>query len=337
MPVVRLSKPELLERVLRALDDSGFTSLVEQGTHPFILRVGKDSTFLRTRVYIWNITHGGGRARAADEYRIQVTGVTSFSIDQVDRTLVLGWWEQGAVFAAWDVTKHMARLGASPSLQVLESCLVAAAHDGLAAQRKGNDEIVVSFVPSFLGAYLGQQAGIHALAGSRRDLGALEAVIADPAESDVAVATATSEPRRRVLSQVARHLRDGGFAARVLRAYGSACAMCGVQLRLIDAAHIIPVPTANNDLTSNGVALCAIHHRAFDRGLVSMDESYRVVLNPDKAEALRAENLAAGLGAFREKLRALLALPPAVSDRPNPEFIVRGNRERGWVRFERVA
>lgn len=335
--MARLDKPSLLRRVIAAFEEGGFVVLVEQATHPFILRVGKDGLFLRTRIYIWNITHGGGRARAADEYRIQVTGVAAFSVGQVDRTLVLGWWEQGGVFAAWDVTKHLARLGASPSLQVLEGCLESAVRDRLATQRKGNDEIVVSFLPSFLGDYLVQQAGIHALAESPRDLVVLESVIADPTQSDVAVAAATSEPRGRVLRQVARSLRDGSFAARVLRAYGSACAMCGVQLRLIDAAHIIPVAMANNDLTSNGIALCAIHHRAFDRALVTMDEKYRVVLNPDGIKVLQNENLAAGLGAFRKNLRALLALPPAAPDRPDPAFISRGNRDRGWRRFERVA
>lgn len=334
--MARISKPELLDRVLRAVEESGQAVLVEEAAHPFILRVEQEGRYLRTRIYIWNVTHGGGRARAPDEYRIQVTGVNQFSQADVDRALVLGWWEEGGVFVAWDISKHTAPLGSSPSFQVLEGCLSAAAVASVATQQKGNDEIAVAFVPSFLTEYIVNQSAIHGLASSPRDLAALTQIVADPAAPEAAVAAA-SEPRRVVLAQVARKLRDDGFSKRVLRAYANACGMCGVQLRLIDAAHIVPVASANNDATNNGVALCALHHRAFDRALVSMDEKYRIVLNPDRLEALSAEHRIGRLSTFKRNLRAILALPPALNDRPHPDHINEGNRVRGWKRYARVA
>lgn len=335
--MARLSKTALLDRVLRSIEEGGRTVIVEDESHPFVLRVQSGSGFLRVRIYIWNVTHGGGRARAADEYRVQVTGVDEFSNRGVDRALILGWWEEGGVFAAWDISKHLGAFGASPSLQILEGSLREGAVARVATQQKGNDEIAVAFVPSFLGDYIEEQPSIHGFAGSPVDLAAFRDVIANPEDSQDAVASGTSEPRRVVLAHVARKLRDSGFSDRVLRAYGQACAMCGVQLRLIDAAHIVPAATLNDDSTSNGMALCALHHRAFDRALVSIDEKFRVVLNPDRIAALEDENRLAGFPVFRKNLRAIIALPPATRDRPHPDFIREGNRVRGWRKFTRVA
>jgi putative restriction endonuclease len=182
-----------------------------------------------------------------------------------------------------------------------------------------------------------QQRFIHDLAASPIDLSAFTGVIANAEDPDAAVATATTDQRRIVLAQVARRLRDAGFSDRVLRAYGYSCAMCGVQLRLIDAAHIVPVAVVDNDATSNGIALCALHHRAFDRSLISMDDKYRVVMNPERLALLKHEHHVGGLSAFKRNLKAILALPPALADRPNPDFVVEGNRVRGWKKFKRVA
>lgn len=334
--MARLSKSALLDRLLSAIEEGGGAALVEEASHPFVLRVSVGDAFVRTRVYVWNVTHGGGKARAANEYRIQVTGVDSFSVTGVDRTVVLGWWEEGSVFAAWDVTKHLSPLGQSPSLQVHAECLREAAANQVATQTKGNDEIVVAFSPPFVTEYISQLRILHQMAGSPTDLAALASIAADPIETTAAVASATSPQRRVALTQVARKLRDTSFSERVLRAYANRCAMCGVQLKLVDAAHIVPVAYANNDQTCNGVALCALHHRAFDRALVTMDEKYRIALNPDRLDSLAAEDRIRGIKHFRKNLRAILDLPPTIADRPQPDLIAQANSIRGWKRFEKV-
>lgn len=336
--MARLSKAELFDLLITSLEDSGWKYLIEKSSHPFVIRLLHDETPLRVRIYIWNVTHGGGSARAADEYRIQITsGVTSFDTSGVDRTLVLGWWEDGGVFAGWDVSKHTGALGSSPSLQIVEGVLRKALVNRAATQRKGNDEIAIAFVPGVLGEYILDQPQLHGFAATDRDLGALEKVLENPATPAMAIGEATSEPRKIVLAQVARKLRLSGFVERVLRAYAYRCAMCSVQLRLIDAAHIVPVAFANDDTTRNGIALCSLHHRAYDASLLSMDSGYRVVLNPDRIARLKRDDRVGGLQAFRKHLRALLDLPPAVGDRPDPRLIDQANTVRGWKRMERVA
>ncbi len=338
MLVARLSKGDLLGRVLDALDESGWTYLVESASHPFVLYISRGGSAFRARIYVWNITHGGGAARARDEYRIQVTsGVDRFDPAGVDRTVILGWWEQGSVFAGWDVSKHFGPLGSSPSFQVLEGTLQSALLSGMATQAKANDEIVVAVRPAMLGDYLEDQERIHTLGATETDREALQAVLNDPIDAEPAIAAASDDARRIVIAQVARKVRDSSFAERVLTAYGHSCAMCGVQLRLVDAAHILPVSAASDDSTSNGIALCALHHRAYDRALIAMDEEYFVVVNPDRLDELRHARRVKGLPAFRDQLRAIISLPPSPADRPLPQVVVRANKLRGWRRMKRVG
>lgn len=70
--------------------------------------------------------------------------------------------------------------------------------------------------------------------------------------------------------------RDPDFRRAVLRAYEYRCAMCGWDGQLetvaigIDAAHVRWWAYGGPDELTNGLALCALHHRAFDRGVVGV-------------------------------------------------------------------
>lgn len=75
------------------------------------------------------------------------------------------------------------------------------------------------------------------------------------------------------------------FREAVLDAYGHACALCGYDVRMgratvgLGAAHIRWRQAGGPDDVANGLALCAIHHRAFDRGAVSLDLDYRILVS----------------------------------------------------------
>ena len=73
------------------------------------------------------------------------------------------------------------------------------------------------------------------------------------------------------------------FRSAVLTSYESRCALTGLAVpELLNASHIIPWSenTARRADPRNGLALNALHDRAFDRGLITFDESLRVVLSP---------------------------------------------------------
>jgi putative restriction endonuclease len=66
--------------------------------------------------------------------------------------------------------------------------------------------------------------------------------------------------------------RDPNFRERVLRAYEYRCCVCGFDLRIgsvsagLEAAHIQWFQAEGPDIESNGLALCALHHKIFDLG-----------------------------------------------------------------------
>ena len=75
---------------------------------------------------------------------------------------------------------------------------------------------------------------------------------------------------------VERRVRDPGFRHRVLDAWGRRCGVCSFDVTLgtaplaLDAAHIRWKQYRGPDVEDNGIALCALHHRLFDRGAFTL-------------------------------------------------------------------
>ena len=73
------------------------------------------------------------------------------------------------------------------------------------------------------------------------------------------------------------------FRSAVLASYEYRCALSEIAVpELLNAGHIIPwkVNAARRADPCNGIALNALYDRAFDRGLMTFDESFRVVISP---------------------------------------------------------
>ncbi|WP_106768805.1 phosphorothioated DNA-binding restriction endonuclease [Paenibacillus faecalis] len=70
--------------------------------------------------------------------------------------------------------------------------------------------------------------------------------------------------------------RDPNFRNKILKAYEYSCAVCGFNVRLghnlvaIDAAHIQWHQAGGPDTEENGIALCSLHHKLFDRGVFTI-------------------------------------------------------------------
>ncbi|MEW6543313.1 MAG: HNH endonuclease [Nitrospirota bacterium] len=328
----RLRKPELLEKVLAAIRLCGWQFIVLTPGHPFRIRIYRDSEAYTFRVYIWNLTHGGGPARPPDEYRIQITGITRFEREPYGKTLILGWWAEADVFAGFDYRKHSGPLGASPSIQIRESFLREAYERGFSPCDKGNREVAIAFKPSLFCEYVRSLEDLHDAGRVRTDLDALRAVAENPLvvnDSDLENVTAA---RRKAIASVLRNLRDTSFQDRVLTSYSHRCAMCGLQMDLVEAAHIVPVRAPNStDETCNGLALCALHHKAYDRSVLDVSDTYRVVVSNREKDRLTSIGHDGGLDSFVEALRPLILLPPAIGDRPRIEYLRRSREIRRWV------
>ena len=91
---------------------------------------------------------------------------------------------------------------------------------------------------------------------------------------------------------VKQRVNQGFFRTMVLESYHSRCCITGLAVpSLLNASHIIPWaarPEARTD-PRNGLCLNALHDRAFDRGLITLDEASRVVVSSEVMALPRAD------------------------------------------------
>lgn len=330
----RLSKQQLLDQILSSIHQAGWNYLLlsSRNEHPFRLSIFREEQeSYNVRIYIWNLTHGGGARRPEDEYRIQITGIDHFESEPGAKTIILGWWDEGEVFAGFDYRRHSGVLGASPSMQIIREHLRHAYERGFSAYLKTNGEIAVAFRPTFIVEYVRVLEPLHDTGESPADFEVLQDVATDPNAVNDAQIQTVSEGRRTTISSVRRALRDSSFKERVLTAYSYRCAVCSLQLDLVEAAHIIPVVAqGSTDETCNGIALCVLHHKAYDRALIAVDPSYNVMLSNNKSDRLREIGHDGGLDVFTTSLRQLIHLPPEIHDRPNVHYLQRSLEARSW-------
>lgn len=105
--------------------------------------------------------------------------------------------------------------------------------------------------------------------------------------------------------------------------------MSAAQLRLVDAAHILPVDAKGSfDTVQNGLCLAPTYHRAYDLGIIYVDE--KLVMRPNRAklDELCAIDLGAGEAKFVASLGPL-RLPKLKRDWPSIEMIRQANLVRG--------
>lgn len=92
--------------------------------------------------------------------------------------------------------------------------------------------------------------------------------------------------RREYAERTVRaRLHQRAFRERVLLAYGTQCALCRLRhVELLDAAHIKEDSDGGEPVVPNGVAMCAIHHRAFDAQVLGIRPDYIVEIRSDVLE-----------------------------------------------------
>ena len=327
----RLSQQQLLESVLEAVEESGWQAIIFETEKPFLIRIFNeeiDKSF-SLRIYIWNVTHGGGVARAEDELRIQITP-SPITISGDERTILLGWHAGYQVFVGFDTNRHVNQASASPSIQIKEQALVEAHRHSFATYDKDNGEIAIAFQPVFFVDYALNATTLHATGTMPNEVELLDQI--DSVSEDRIAEVASTKERKEVITQIKKKYRDSRFRAKVLSAYDRTCAMCGLQLRLVEASHILPVAAPQSpDSTTNGVALCVLHHKAYDRNLVSFDDSYRIEVSEKRVNELTRDNFISGLIEFRANLKPVISLPADQRDYPNPELINKSREYRGWA------
>jgi putative restriction endonuclease len=102
-----------------------------------------------------------------------------------------------------------------------------------------------------------------------------------------------------------------------------------MQLRLLDAAHILPVGAeGSTDLVTNGICLSPTYHRAFDNGLIFLTPDLQMRVYRPKLKKLEAFNLVGGLAQFVRPLNRPIFLPANPAQRPTRTYIRQANAFR---------
>ena len=145
-----------------------------------------------------------------------------------------------------------------------------------------------------------------------RRLASLEPALVEDAEAD--------GRRRYVTRLVQQRLHQESFRQRVLAAYQTHCAVCRLRHEeLLEASHILPDRHPQGlAVVPNGLALCKLHHAAFDSNILGIRPDYRVEIRLDVLEESDGPMLKHGL---QEYHREPLWTPRRPGHRPNPEFL----------------
>jgi putative restriction endonuclease len=92
--------------------------------------------------------------------------------------------------------------------------------------------------------------------------------------------------RQYLTSTIKFRVHQRSFRERVIAAYQNQCAICKLKhVELLDAAHI----TGDNKETgepiiTNGLALCKIHHAAYDQNIIGINPDYVIKVRTDVLE-----------------------------------------------------
>ena len=115
--------------------------------------------------------------------------------------------------------------------------------------------------------------------------------------------------------------RDSSFREDVLRAYENQCAVCGFAIRVdsyligLEAAHIRWHSARGPGQVRNGLALCVLHHKLFDRGVFTLLMDLSLVVDPSAA----GRRLHESLGQFNGS--KLSVVPENCEERPARKYL----------------
>jgi len=136
----------------------------------------------------------------------------------------------------------------------------------------------------------------------------------------VAREAASEDKRRYITMETQQRLHQRSFRERVLSAYLERCAICRLHHpELLEAAHILPDGHPDGrPVIANGLALCKLHHGAYDQNIIGIRPDYRIEVRRDVLNEHDGPMLRYGL---QEIQGEVLHVPRPEDFRPNREFL----------------
>jgi predicted restriction endonuclease len=121
-----------------------------------------------------------------------------------------------------------------------------------------------------------------------------------------------------VIALVAVRVRQAFFRRSILSAYSNRCCVTGLSIpRLLVASHIVPwsVDAKNRLNPSNGLCLSVLHDKAFDAGLLTVNDDMTIQISK-KGLRRKDDFFASSIMAYEGK-----AIAVSKKFRPDKEFL----------------
>tara|TARA_R110002020_G_scaffold23587_3_gene78452 strand:- start:21350 stop:22327 length:978 start_codon:yes stop_codon:yes gene_type:complete len=303
------------------------------GRNPYRFSINKKTVYILIR----NVHESGNNRDNQDECRIQISNSQGLiqALNSRINVIVLGFFADENVFTAWDPLIFNNRFDVgfmdtskakTVSVYSRFSVQEFANKNKIANYVDNNHQSVISFKPEYLGLYLENISKIHNLDESEL----VKLVEFSDNENVEDFAGSISLGNEQLVVTHTRYKRDSNFRKKVYDAYNNKCAMCGIQLELIEAAHIVPHShEIGTDDISNGVGLCSLHHTAYDKSLIYFEKDFSIKVNKNKMKYLEKMGLDGGFRKFEELAFDKLQLPQNHILKPNIENISLANQIRG--------
>lgn len=316
-----MSRVDAVERIVSLVGPSAKLLTVSSGW-PSIVQVQTSGGITPVALHGGQFALRSYRGRDDLERRMQNPGQDHPVVRVTNAVpVIVGLWdeEDRPILVAFDAERRVGKatrqsfFGALPHLRV-------AASQGWTSYKSGSDEEVFAFWPQLLPAYIEMVArGVHL------DPDDMAGIVSAAGLADDGKPLPAEERVRRTTTTL---VRRAAFSSEVVAAYGTLCAMCGLDFGLVQGAHIYPAsaPDSSDDVR-NGLALCANHHAAFDRHLVYVDPENRGVrLHPKLVKGAEdSEACRAFIGTTVESLKT----PQEARFHPRPEMF-----RRRYAHFE---
>ncbi|WP_276255509.1 HNH endonuclease [Halomontanus rarus] len=161
---------------------------------------------------------------------------------------------------------------------------------------------------------------------SGRELEELWESVEDETEIEIEDPPLTEDNEEFTTTQ--RRVRSSGFNSKVKAVYDNRCAICDARRESlagtfeVEAAHIYPKRENGRDVVTNGLALCKLHHWAFDCGWLAVSDDYRILVadEPDLE----------GYEDFAPLEDTRLTLPANEDHRPHAKFLAAHRDRHGF-------
>jgi len=296
------------------------------GNNPYRFSINKKTYYVLLR----NVHESGDGRPNQDECRLQISKSKNFNqaLNSGNDVIILGYFADEKVFTAWNPFLMRDRFNKKDSISLYSrfSKQKVAKKEQISSFRDRNDQSIISFIPDYLGLYLENLNSIHLLSDKE-----LKELVEQSDSLNNHDADGEFDTSKGVLTIThARQKRDPNFRIRVYDAYNNKCAMCGISLELIEAAHIVPHShELGTDEIENGISLCALHHTAYDRSLIFFNEKLDILINESKMEYLEKVGLDSGIRKFEKLAFDKIQLPKNNTLRPNVGNIKIANQTRG--------